>query len=287
MLLAKFHLSADASFVRTVTGADPYHEFRPIKEIADELFETESDDFRVRSAVFAYFAVKHFLKRDEITDSIVDAALAAAARKNIRIYRVLLANLMQYSNLADVFQGEVDANDLIMRLYERLRHDERINDEPLFWLQYAIAATEANQLLAAEQFIQTSYNRALERTGFRTYQIDTQAFRILVLIENRAQSGHPVTRIQQILDKLELLDSMLSEESHRHFAIKVLEGIGPFIEKRGNDLTIPERTALMFWLSKVTGTLEALSADYRARTGSDATKEKLEIAKQQNSVDER
>src|SRR5882762_6244265 len=103
-----------------------------------------------------------------------------------------MSNLMQYSNLAELFHGEVDAHQLIIRLYERLRYDERVNDEPLFWLQYAIAFTEAKQLLPAELFIKTSYERAAARPGFRTFQIDTQAFRILLLIECEAPIGMPV-----------------------------------------------------------------------------------------------
>jgi hypothetical protein len=83
------------------------------------------------------------------------------------------------------------------------------------------------------------------------------------------------------LEKLELLNSMLAEESHRSYAIRVLEGLVPFIDKRGDDLTMPERTAFTFWMSKVIQTLEGLSPDYRARAASDVTKEKLEVAKQQ------
>lgn len=205
MLLGKFHLSADPGFIRAVTGVDPYHEFRMVKEISDEVFEVSSEDFRVRSAVFSDFAVQQFLTTGEISDCLVEAALAAAARKADRVYRVLMSNVMQYSNLRELFRREVNANDLIIKLYERLRYDERINDEPLFWLQYAIAATEADELPLAEQFIQTAYDRAAARSGFRTYQIDTQAFRILLLIEIAAPGGKPVARIQGILDKLETL----------------------------------------------------------------------------------
>ena len=279
MLLGKFHLSADASFIRTVTGVDPYHEFRPFKEVSDELFETDAEEFRIRSAVFADFALQHFLTAGEITDCIVDAVVCAAARKVQRVYRVLLSNLMQYSNLVELFRHEVNANPLITQLYERLRYDERINDEPLYWLQYAIAVTDAKELLLAEQFIRTSYDRAAARTGFRTYQIDTQAFRIFLLIETEAECGAPVARIQEILEKLELLDSMLKEESHRSFAVRVLEGIGPFIENRRGDLVTSERTALMFWLSRITGTLAGLPADYKARVGSELTRRKLDSSK--------
>lgn len=279
MLLGRFHLSADAGFIKTVTGADPYHEFRDIQEIADELFEMDLERFCVRSAVFSDFAVQVFLDAEEMSDTVVEAALAAAQRKADRIYRVLMSNLLQYSNVAELFRKEVNSRGIIIKIYERLRHDRRLDDEPLFWLQYAIAVTEASELVLAEQFIQTAYDRAKSLPGFLTYQIDTQACRILLLIETEAPNGTPVVRIQDILEKLQLLDSMLGEESHRSFVLKVLEYVEPLVRKRRADFTIAERTALTFWLSKLSNTLTDLPAEYRAVTGSDLTKRKLEAAK--------
>jgi hypothetical protein len=76
-----------------------------------------------------------------------------------------------------------------------------------------------------------------------------------------------------------LLNPMLNEESHRGFAVKVLEQIHPFLVRRANDLTVPEKTLLTFWINTVNETLGQLSADYRARSGSDQTRATLESAK--------
>lgn len=280
MLLRKFQVSADASFIKTVTGVDPYREFRPVKEFSDEVFETESENFRVRSAIFSDYAVRHLLAADEISDCIVEAALAAATRKASRQYRVLMSNLVQFSNIHDALREEVDVTARAVRIYERLRSDERVNDEPLFWLQYAIAMVEAGELLPARQFIESAYAQAALRPGFQTYQIDTQAFRILLLTEREIESGVPVTRLHEILEKLELFDGMLNEDSHRGFAIRVLEDMGPFIDRRGGDLAPPEKVALVFWLSKIIDTLGRLPTDFRVRSGSDFTRSALEVAKQ-------
>jgi hypothetical protein len=277
-LLSKFHLSTDAGFIRTVTGVDPYHEFKPIQEISDELFETNTDEFRVRSAVFADFAVRNILTTAEILECIASSVLAAAARKNDRVYRVLMANLMEYSNLREVLKEEAGAGKLVIGLYEQLRHDDRINNEPLFWLQYAIAEIEDGELPVAEQFIRTAYDRAAATPGFRTYQIDTQALRILLLIETEESSGAPVARIQEIIAKLGVLNSLLREESHRSFAIKVLEGLEPFLRKRRGDLQTAERNLLVFVMHEVVDTLRGLPPEYRARSGSDESRRRIEAA---------
>lgn len=278
-LLGKFHLSADPGFIRSVTGVDPYHEFRPQKEVADELFEADADVFRVRSSVFSEFAVNHMLKGNEIVDCLIEATRAAAARKTDRTYRVLMSNLMQYSNIDELFRGQADRRHQILSVYERLRWDQRINDEPLFWLQYAIAMAASEQLTAAEQFIRTSYERAADRTGFKTFQIDTQALRIILMIETEAPSGTPVSRIEEIIERLEKFNDMLGEESHRSYAVRVLEGVPDFVTSRHADLSQPERVALVFWINRLCDTLARLPPEFRARTGSDNTMKRLANAK--------
>jgi hypothetical protein len=275
-MLSNFHIAADPSFIRSVTGLDPFKEFMPVKDIADEIFEIGLDDFGIRSSVFAEYVVQYFLEPAEIVDCVVDAALATARRKAERQYRVLMSNLMQYSQLRQMLKGHPNASMLIPQIYERLRYDERINDEPLFWLQYAIAMDDNDNLPAANEFLDTAYARAAVREGFQTYQIDTQAFRILLRIETEGVSGQPVAKFQAIIDKLALLNSMISEESHRLFAIKVLEHIHPFVRVRGTDLTKQEKTVLVYWLATISGTLGQLSANYRAQSGSDQTRGVIE-----------
>lgn len=278
-MLSNFHIAADPGFIRSVTGLDPFKEFMPIKDIADEIFEMTLDDFRIRSSVFSEYVIQYFLEPSEIVDCIVDAALTAAPRKRERQYRVLMSNLMQYSQLYQMLKGHADTQTLVLQIYEQLRYDQRINDEPLFWLQYAIAMAESDKLATAQEFIDTAYARAAARGGFQTYQIDTQAFRILLRIETEGAKGRPVEKFEAIVEKLALLNSMIGEESHRSFAIKVLENLYPFVRNRAHDLTSQQKTVLVYWLATVGATLGQLPADYRARSGSDQTRRILEDAR--------
>jgi len=68
MLIATKQRAVDPSFIRTVTGIDPFAEFKPVEELASEVFEVSSDDFRVRSSIFSEFVVEAFLEPDEIAD---------------------------------------------------------------------------------------------------------------------------------------------------------------------------------------------------------------------------
>jgi hypothetical protein len=201
-LLSSFNLSTDPSFIKTVTGVDPYNEFIGIKEISDEIFEIGIDAFKIRSSIFSEYAVRNFLSPREILDCVVEGTFASAARKSERRYRVLMSNLMQYSNLHHMLRRQPDVTKLIAATYERLRYDERINDEPLFWLQYAIGMAEDGKLVAAQEFIDTAYDRAARRAGFQTYQIDTQAFRIALQLETTVGPGVPVTNFRKLIEKM-------------------------------------------------------------------------------------
>lgn len=278
-LLSNLGHSTEPSFIKSVTGIDPYHEFIGVKELSDEIFEIGIDVFKIRSSIFSEYAVTNFLQAADILDCVVDAAFASAARKSERRYRVLLSNLMQYSNLHRLLIKNVNVTRLIIDTYERLRYDERINDEPLFWLQYAIGMSEDGNLPAALEFIEAAYDRGRKRIGFLTYQIDTQSFRMLLLKEIDAPTGSPVSSLPAIIDKLDIINSMLGEDSHRSYAIKVLQDIYPFIAHRVKDLSKPEKVALTFWLNTLQETLGNLSAEYRARSGSDQTRTVLESAK--------
>lgn len=278
-LLSNFGITSDPSFIKSVTGVDPYQEFIEIKDVSDELFEITIDTFRIRSAVFSDFAVSNFIPPEEILDCVVEAALAAATRKDERRYRVLMSNLMQYSNISRLLRNSQSANKLIAETYERLRYDQRINDEPLFWLQYAISMVEDENLAAATEFIATAYSRAEGRAGFQTYQIDTQAFRISLLTATRAPAGSPVANLSSLLEQLDLINGMLKEESHRTYAIRVLEGLYPFISNRISDLAVSEKTSLTFWINVLSDTLKELPMDFRARSGSDQTHAILQQAK--------
>lgn len=280
MLLAGHQAAAEPGFIAVVTGVDPYREFRAAQELASEIFEMSSEEFRIRTAVFSEYAVNTFMEPVEIADCIVQATIAASSRKADRRYRVLMSNLMQYSNLAHTLRRWIGV-DLIVNIYERLRYDARINSEPLYWLQYAIAMSEKHQLGAALQFIDAAYERARELPGFQTYQIDTQALRILLVAETEAGAGTPVVGLERIMDKLEKVDSMLGEQSHRAHIIKVLECVAPFIARRSADLTQPEKIGLVFWIGKLVSTLGLLPAEYRARSGSDKVRGSLERAKNQ------
>jgi hypothetical protein len=278
MLIATHQGAVGAAFVRSVVGEDPFVALKPLEDLSQEIFETSADNFRTRSAVFSSFVIDEFIDPEDISDSVVDVTLAAAQRRGERPYRILMSNMMAYSSLRRTLHGKGGPDIIIVSIYERLRFDERVNSEPLFWLQYAIAMSETNRLDAADEYIGTAYRKAQDLPGFQTYQIDTQAFRIALLRATQQKRGQPVSNIETILVGIERIDAMLSDESHRSYAVKVLDHVQPFVAARSGDLATSERTALQFWLLKVEKSLASLSDDFKATSGSETVRKRVAAA---------
>jgi hypothetical protein len=278
MLIATHQGAVGSAFVRAVTGEDPFTTLKPLEDLSHEIFETSADSFKARSAVFSSFVISAFLEAHEIADAVVEVTLAAAQRRSERPYRILMSNMMAFSSLRRTLHGKGDRDAIIIGIYERLRYDERVNGEPLFWLQYAIAMVEKPRLDLAAEHIASAYRAAEALEGFETYQIDTQAFRIDLLQAVDEKPGQVVGNIYAIIEGLERIDGMLGEDSHRAYAVRVLDGVQPFVAARCADLSPGERTALQFWLLKTAKSLAALPDGFKATSGSEATRRRVEAA---------
>lgn len=276
MLTAAHQGTISTGFVRSVIGVDPFVALKPLEHLAKEIFELSSDNLRARSTIFSSFVVETFIDTKEITDAIVELTLASAERRSQRTYRVLMSNMMAYSSLRRILRHKGDQAALIIDIYERLRHDDRVSGEPLFWLQYAIAMSEVPRLDTAQEYIQTAYRKAGSLPGFQTFQIDTQAFRISVLAATHETAGTQVSNAAEIIGGLERINGMLTQESHRAYAVRVLENIPPFISRRARDLSSSEALAVSFWMMSISKALLELPDQFKAATNSDEIKKTIE-----------
>jgi hypothetical protein len=86
-------------------------------------------------------------------------------------------------------------------------------------------------------------------------------------------------RFDRIIEKLELVLSMIGDESHRFYAVRVLGGIEPFVVARLSALSTGELAALTLQLNRAVDGLDRLSPDARAQSGSDQVKASLLRAK--------
>ena len=270
----------DPAFLRSVTLRDAYAEVAKFREISGDIFRLDDDNIHVRSAIFSEYLIQHHLTTQDILESVHKIIVQAVKRKTERRYQAILSSLMRFNTLNRALRSDPHRLGSLIALFERLRRDIDVNQEPLFWLQYSILMTEANDLLAAEKFIGTAYDRATASPGFRTFQIDTYALTLLLLIERSSDVPSGVTRFDKIIEKMERVRSMVGEESRRVHAVQAFEGVEPFVTSRVSALSITEMNALVYHLSLVVEDLDRLSIDARAQTGSEIVKYSVIRAKE-------
>lgn len=222
----------DAAFLRSVTQTNAYGVISGVREVAGDIFALDDDSLLVRSALFSEYLIQNFLQISDIIDCVYDIIVEAVKRKDERRCQAILSSLMRFSNLKRALKHDPNYSSSLRDLFERLHRDIGVNEEPLFWLQFSILMTDADDLSAAEVFINTAYKRAEASPGFQTFQIDTYALKLLLLIEQRIGGDDSVGRFKDIIDKLGRVRSMIGEESRRFHAIEVLKEIEPFVAAR-------------------------------------------------------
>ena len=259
----------DAGFLRSVTHSDGFEEISKFPDVTREIFALDDGGLHVKSAIFSEYLILHHITSEDIVESVHAILIEAVKRKGVRRYQAMLGSLMRFSMLDRILKNDPQRSQLITGLYEQLRRDVDINSEPLFWLQYSILMTTCNELEMAEEFISTAYARAAEIREFRTFQIDTYALRLLLLVEQEYSEAGAIVRFDDIIDKLTRVRGMIGESSRRVHAVEVLRGFEPFVVARVSDLSKEEANSLVYHLALAMDDLGQLTADERALTGSD------------------
>ena len=269
---------ADDALLRVVTGSDPYVHINRYADVSADIFVLDDDNFRVRSSILSEYLIKIYLTTDEVVSWVYRIVVEAVKRKRERGNRTILRRLMRFSTLYQAFRKDVRRLESLTDLFERWRRNDLMNREPLFWLQYAILMTEANDLEVAESFIETAYSRAEDIPGFRTYQIDTYALRLLLIAEMRSREPGEIRRFDRIVEKMEQVRSMIGEESYRWHAVQVFEEVEPFVALRASSMSNGEQVALVYQLRLFLQKLELLSMEAREETGADRIARKVETS---------
>jgi hypothetical protein len=268
----------EASFLRAVSGEDPYALRANGGAMVVDLLRFDEDNVQARSALFSEYLIQNHFETEWITDGVYCLIVEAVRRKRDRTYQKILSSLMRFSALNWALRRDPNRHTALIALYDRLHRDSAVNAEPLFWLQYAILMIDIDDLDAAERFLFTAYKRANDSPGFKTYQIDTQALRYLLVRETR-ETAPSVTRYDQLIEKLRLVIPMLTEESHRAHSVHVMRDIEPFVTARVNALSLAQKNELMAEFNKILNALANFDLSVQAETASLSVSESVERAK--------
>lgn len=266
--IAGYH--PESAFLRAITNGDTYVLASKFREAASEVIHFNGDDLRPHSPVFSEYLSENFFNAEDVVSSIYSIVTEGVRRKPRRSYQAITSYFMQVANLKRLVKG-TSQGALLAGLFDQLHRDINVNGEPLFWLQYSILMMDMGELEAAERFLNTAYSRAASLAGFKTFQLDTHALRILLILESADTESKSVVRFEQILTRLDNVASMLSEVSHRPYALRALKELEGFARNRGDSLAVTECNALIMHLDRLKAILQSVQTDEDAYAESQET----------------
>ncbi|WP_026359345.1 SIR2 family protein [Sphingomonas sp. PR090111-T3T-6A] len=267
----------DDSDLQELADCDIYAELEKSGSLGADFLSGTDDRVEMRSALLSEYLIQKILPPKQILDACYTITTTSTRRRHERVHRALASVLMKDSTLKHLLKFHPGVDQFLHKHYARLSDDKAVNDEPLFWLQYAIFMKRIGDISKARLFLNTGYKRASDIAGFKTFQLDTQALSIY-LLEEIVSTSSTVEGIEHILASIELVSDMISEESHRQYAIEVIGEIPAFIDVRQHALGDAEKVALIFQLNRASGTLKGLPLDEKVRSGSEIVRTKLEEA---------
>ena len=112
----------------------------------------------------------------------------------------------------------------LQNFYEELKSIPSIRDDPLFWLQYAMARLSLGELDLARRYFEQSYSIA-DRKKFDTYQIDNHYCRLL--LREAEETTDPDIAYQKVDTTIQTLKRQVQREN-RHYPYRSawnLEGV--------------------------------------------------------------
>lgn len=282
-VLRAFSIHAGLDFIRAVTGEDPFDALLKNEVAASEFGSFSPEELALHSATFGEFFLKQYVGGEGIVSVVCRLAFEAARRKSggdhpqsqrSREARKALGVLVQYTKVSNLLNGTPDAEKRIGELYERLRENVYINNEPLFWLQYSIFMQNASNYPMARNHLETAYERATLIESFRTFQLDTNYLR-LILQAPRGEHGYPGDT-EILFDLVDKVGKMVTSVDHRVHAFRVLEDLKLFSMNHGESLTRGERQRLSIQCLRLARDFENLGTEVKIEFETNRVKSSIE-----------
>jgi hypothetical protein len=198
-----------------------------------EFLDADHAEVRARSPVAAEYLLKNIADPATVVDVLVhitrkaDDASRAAER-----YKRILRQLITFSSVQSILP-ETNNKDAIIRFYESIKNLRQCKNNPLFWLQYAIASLVIEDLFRADRYFKTAYSLA-RGTGFDTYQIDNHFARfLLVKAVRECAVKAAMTNFRRARN---IINRQVTNE-RRHYPYRVAVVYQEFLDRFAGELT--------------------------------------------------
>lgn len=219
MLMALCLLQTIGEQPRTYVASDllglSYESFRKLMgdSVVRQILDVESGVALFRSPVIASAVLSGVENAKTVTDVVVDCVKRGHLSRHADGYLGRIATeLTRFANLERLLPAN-GKRVALQNFYEELKSVPSIRNNPLFWLQYAMARLSLGELEMARRYFEQSYSIAAG-SDFDTYQIDNHYCRLLL---REAEETTDSDEAYQKVDKtIEILKRQVQRE-HRHY----------------------------------------------------------------------
>jgi hypothetical protein len=220
---------------------------RSKSEVISKLCSVNGGQLTVHSAVFGSFLLRDVLEPGLVLGLLEKAAIAAQ-KHNVAFVleefedrgkgkRRTASELYVFRNLQQIVTSEGN-EERIFEFYEKLRIACSLEDEPLYWLQYAIAKLFAGEMETTKRFLDMAYGAAKKSTNFSPFQIDNQYARYL--LETTIETGSTSKAYEAFSEAHRIVLDQVLAATHHHYPFRVATRYYDFIAIHRHALT-PEQ----------------------------------------------
>lgn len=210
---------------------------RVSSEFRARLYDTRGGEFRVNSKIFGQYFLRE-LVAPAVTLGALTSGIRSALRLGVRLAEAdfdedddddsrnekflrtansFPAPMYVFRNIQQIVKLDAGFDELF-GFYEEIKRNTRLADDPLFWLQYAIARLFSGDRDSAKRYLENSYGIA-KRTGFRTYQIDNQYARWL--LESSVATGSAAEAFDAFDEAHRMLVAQMADHEQAHYPFRI------------------------------------------------------------------
>ena len=200
-------------------------------EVIREYVDFSNSELKVKSSILSEVILTHIMDVNVVRETLVKAFRNFDKQPGIGEYHKYMQTILSYANLQRVFnkeEGDVFNNNIVL-LFEDIRDCRFCENNPHYWLQYAIAKLGEQKYEEAKLYFENAYSFAKRKAGFDAYQIDNHYARFLL------ESVIYTDADDEFFKAFKQAHNILTDKSHikftKYYPFKVARNYLPFYEK--------------------------------------------------------
>jgi hypothetical protein len=207
-----------------------------------QFLDIDKNEVLVKSPVAAQYLVAN-IADPAITLSVMTKMASQVDRlaRGSERYRSMFGNLMRSTTVQLVLPPSKAGGGATIQYYESIKNLSHCKENPLFWLQYAIACLAINDLSRSKMYFATAYSLAERVASFDTYQIDNHFARFLLL--QAIQELGPEEAMKSFSKARTIVNRQIMDK-RRHYPYRVAAHYQKFLDRFGSELSVSQLTEI-------------------------------------------